>query len=480
MLAIFVSWILCLVKCDDILYPTLEDEQKLQIDLMKGYNKNLRPTNNRSMPTPVGIMFYLAQIKDYDPKKGSFAFVGVFSFWWQSDNMIWNSTEYGGISHTIFSQSEVWLPQLLPGNAHSEIKPIGIGEDLKDIPVRFSQTGDSFWATGGVYEHACEGDITYYPFDYQTCEIHNFPWFFSKDEMFLFPLANDVDLVYFTPNGGWELIDTSLNVSDFDYRRQLMIKIMIRRYSLFYLVSVIVPVIVVSFLNILVFLMPADSGERVSFAVTVLLAMSVFLTIVSDNLPESSQPNISLLSCFLFSDLVVSSLVTVSTILGLRYHHKKAEEPMPLLYKRLTRLYLSCCCKVRGKEKTTTSTVSLARNSKINPRSDLSYKSTQETAFTSVSRDMNLNNADRRYGPLKLPRIILDVQPYTRLNTNDTKGSDDCAGKDSCQDINWQDFASFVDTLSFIWYSLVLFSKNMALILIMLIHTHTKQMISDD
>jgi hypothetical protein len=46
-------------------------------------------------------------------------------------------------------------------------------------------------------------------------------------------------------------------------------------------------------LNIFVFLLPADSGERVGYAITVLLAIAVFLTISSDSLPATSNPRIS-------------------------------------------------------------------------------------------------------------------------------------------------------------------------------------------
>ena len=40
---------------------------------------------------------------------------------------------------------------------------------------------------------------------------------------------------------------------------------------------------------ILTLLVPWDSGERISFAVTVLLTIIVFLLIISENLPKSDN-----------------------------------------------------------------------------------------------------------------------------------------------------------------------------------------------
>ena len=39
----------------------------------------------------------------------------------------------------------------------------------------------------------------------------------------------------------------------------------------------------------LVFLLPPESGEKVSLAVTLLLAMTVFLLVVMDNIPSTSE-----------------------------------------------------------------------------------------------------------------------------------------------------------------------------------------------
>lgn len=73
----------------------------------------------------------------------------------------------------------------------------------------------------------------------------------------------------------------------------------IRRRPLFYAVSLLLPSIFLMVMDIVGFYLPPDSGERVSFKITLLLGYSVFLIIVSDTLPATAigTPLIGELPC---------------------------------------------------------------------------------------------------------------------------------------------------------------------------------------
>lgn len=62
----------------------------------------------------------------------------------------------------------------------------------------------------------------------------------------------------------------------------------IRRRPLFYTVSLLLPSIFLMVMDIVGFYLPPNSGERVSFKITLLLGYSVFLIIVSDTLPATA------------------------------------------------------------------------------------------------------------------------------------------------------------------------------------------------
>jgi nicotinic acetylcholine receptor len=63
----------------------------------------------------------------------------------------------------------------------------------------------------------------------------------------------------------------------------------IKRRVLFFMINVIVPCIMLSTLTLLVFVIPPDSGDKVTLGITVLLAFSVFMLAVAENLPETSE-----------------------------------------------------------------------------------------------------------------------------------------------------------------------------------------------
>lgn len=91
---------------------------------------------------------------------------------------------------------------------------------------------------------------------------------------------------------------------------------MIRRKTLFYTVNLILPTVLISFLCVLVFYLPAEAGEKVTLGISILLSLVVFLLLVSKILPPTSLvlPLIAKYLLFTFIMNTVSILVTVIII----------------------------------------------------------------------------------------------------------------------------------------------------------------------
>jgi hypothetical protein len=70
--------------------------------------------------------------------------------------------------------------------------------------------------------------------------------------------------------------------------------------------------VLLAFLSAMVFKLPPDSGEKMGFSLTVLLAYAVYLTIISDDMPSTSTST-SVLCKFCgilyISDLILKSYV---------------------------------------------------------------------------------------------------------------------------------------------------------------------------
>ncbi len=61
-----------------------------------------------------------------------------------------------------------------------------------------------------------------------------------------------------------------------------------QRKSLYYVINLVLPSTMLSALVLLVFLLPPDCGEKISMGVTLLLSNSVFMLMISENVPNTS------------------------------------------------------------------------------------------------------------------------------------------------------------------------------------------------
>ncbi|GFS14057.1 neuronal acetylcholine receptor subunit alpha-7-like [Elysia marginata] len=85
------------------------------------------------------------------------------------------------------------------------------------------------------------------------------------------------------------------------------------------------PMMVSGLLGPVAFLIPPDDAEKVSVAVTVLLATAVFMGTIHDNLPEKSD-QASTVAIYVVSLLVLSFLSVLGNTIVLMIHRKDTEE----------------------------------------------------------------------------------------------------------------------------------------------------------
>lgn len=133
-------------------------------------------------------------------------------------------------------------------------------------------TGEVLWVPPAIYQSSCTIDVTYFPFDQQTCIMKFGSWTFNGDQvsLALYNNKNFVDLSDYWKSGTWDIIEVPayLNVYEGDSNHptetDITFYIIIRRKTLFYTVNLILPTVLISFLCVLVFYLPAEAGEKVS------------------------------------------------------------------------------------------------------------------------------------------------------------------------------------------------------------------------
>ncbi|XP_052067688.1 acetylcholine receptor subunit alpha-1-B-like [Mytilus californianus] len=308
----------------------MDEANRLYSDLLNDYNKMIRPIYDIKESTKVNLRFSLISIKDFDEVTGKFSVIGMLNINWQDNRMIWNKTEYGNIHSMIFGQNDVWKPNLFLGNAFDDMS--AIGEDF--MTVRYYNNGTAIWTPLDMTVTSCSIDVTHFPFDQQTCATHFVPVGTLQEEIVMHSEIDHAILTLYSEHEIWQLKKTTAMVSNVDVGSMFSVLFTINRNPLFYLVNIMFPTILLTFLNSFVFLLPSTSGERISFSITVLLAIAVFMTMISSHLPKTSR-TMSRLCYFLISNLIFSCIICLLTIIQLRLFHTCNTRSVPTILRRL-------------------------------------------------------------------------------------------------------------------------------------------------
>lgn len=174
------------------------------------------------------------------------------------------------------------------------VEDISVISDSK-IPMRITWDGRIHWNPTGIYKVVCESDITYYPLDTQTCSIKISTWGYTQGEIQL-QLDNQktFDTSFYNENGEWDLYSAT-GVKSSDRSRggesysSLTFTLTLRRKPEFHVINTIFPMILMAFLIPMVYKLPPESGEKMGYCLTVLLAYAVYLSLISDNIPSTSK-----------------------------------------------------------------------------------------------------------------------------------------------------------------------------------------------
>ncbi|KAK3599028.1 hypothetical protein CHS0354_012512 [Potamilus streckersoni] len=131
-------------------------------------------------------------------------------------------------------------------------------------------------------------------------------------------------------NGEWILDRTEIDYTDLPVTKsdgtivtfsQIEFVFVIERRPAFYVINVILPIILASFLSCVVFIVPLQSGEKVAYILTLILAIAVLLTMIADSLPHTSL-TASVLGVYLAFTLFISVICALLTVLLLNIFHK--------------------------------------------------------------------------------------------------------------------------------------------------------------
>ncbi|CAG9796592.1 unnamed protein product [Diatraea saccharalis] len=294
-----------------------EDEERLVRDLFRGYNKLIRPVQNMTQKVDVRFGLAFVQLINVNEKNQIMKSNVWLRLVWMDYQLMWDEADYGGIGVLRLPPDKVWKPDIVLFNNADGNYEVRYKSNVLIYP-----NGEVLWVPPAIYQSSCTIDVTYFPFDQQTCIMKFGSWTFNGDQvsLALYNNKNFVDLSDYWKSGTWDIIEVPayLNIYEGNHPTETDITfyIIIRRKTLFYTVNLILPTVLISFLCVLVFYLPAEAGEKVTLGISILLSLVVFLLLVSKILPPTSLvlPLIAKYLLFTFIMNTVSILVTVIII----------------------------------------------------------------------------------------------------------------------------------------------------------------------
>ncbi|KAL1277533.1 hypothetical protein QQF64_024206 [Cirrhinus molitorella] len=142
-------------------------------------------------------------------------------------------------------------------------------------------------------------DLYRFPFDSHSCNITLQSTAYSIQEIRIIKFSDAQWITIqskktFHTQGEWELISINVTnsitkVIELIEMDQLIYQITIKRRPLFYVINFMLPVFFFLVLDVMSFFIDGSGTDKLSFKVTLLLAISVFLLILNDTLPSTAD-----------------------------------------------------------------------------------------------------------------------------------------------------------------------------------------------
>lgn len=323
---------------------TLTEYNDLYNNTLKIYNKDCRPVQNQNTVLNATLYFYLESIADLDEVSSKLVTVGLFTIMWKDDAITSEQFKNGPTYYLYFDESLVWKPSMALLNTMSTNTGL-LG--VKQSKVRYDYNGYARWNIADRFQTTCDFDTSYFPFDKQICEIKIMAWDYSISALMIYPLRQTVDLKYYNENGAWELVSTETRSETLGEYSVVVFSLNLKRRPLYFVIYFLIPLCTMLLLNTLVFMLPPGSGERVSYSINCLLALTVFLTLVSESLPQDSNP-MPVIGYVLCVYLIISAIISVDTMVILRLQHKEENEKIPPLLRKIYNTFNFSACKKRS------------------------------------------------------------------------------------------------------------------------------------
>ncbi|XP_037550358.1 acetylcholine receptor subunit delta [Nematolebias whitei] len=300
----------------------------------KGYNKELRPVEQQKDAVDVFLALTLSNLISLKEVDETLLTNVWIDHTWKDYRLKWNVSEFDGIEMLRLPPSMVWLPEIVLENNNDAQFEVAY---YSNVLVQYD--GLCYWLPPAIFRSSCSINVNYFPFDWQNCTLKFTSLTYNAKEIKMMLKETNDTILYtvewiiidpegFTENGEWEIVHRPAKRNTYKHipmesnkHQDITFYLIIKRKPLFYIVNIIIPCVLISFLASLVYYLPADSGEKMTLSISVLLAQSVFLLLISQRLPETST-SVPLIVKYLMFIMVLVTVVVLNCVVVLNLHFR--------------------------------------------------------------------------------------------------------------------------------------------------------------
>ncbi|XP_077441713.1 neuronal acetylcholine receptor subunit alpha-4-like [Vanacampus margaritifer] len=305
--------------------PRAHAEEKLLQVLFLRYNKLSRPVENSSDTVLVHFGLSIAQLIDVDEKNQMMTTNVWVKQEWNDYKLRWNPEEYENVTSIRIPSELIWRPDIvLYNNADGDFAVTHLTK------AHLFHDGRIKWMPPAIYKSSCSIDVTFFPFDQQSCKMKFGSWTYDRAKIDLISMAGDVDQMDYWESGEWVIMNAvgKYNTKKYECCTEIYADItyyfIIRRLPLFYTINLIIPCLLISCLTVLVFYLPSQCGEKITLCISVLLSLTVFLLLITEIIPSTSLV-IPLIGEYLLFTMVFVTLSIIITVFVLNVHHRSPQ-----------------------------------------------------------------------------------------------------------------------------------------------------------
>ncbi|CAF3506938.1 unnamed protein product [Rotaria socialis] len=302
---------------DDKRFQFSSDESRLRSILLDHYVPEARPVINTTTVTIVDVDVTIIQVMGLDEQNQVMTTNVQVTLKWQDEHLHWLPSEYNYQNRTVFSANEIWTPDIVLFNSAE----VAYSQQREYYLLIVHWNGTVEWVFPDVFRSYCDVVITYFPFDKQNCTLEIQSWSRPSSELLVRHQPQNLRQQKQYIRTEWHVYDIAVRNASVKRYLWLVFHINMKRNYQFYVNHMIFPFSILSCLTLFVFWLPPDSGEKITLTITILLALTVFLQLISNYTPKASS-SLPLIGIYFNVNLILVLISVVLTVVVLNFHYR--------------------------------------------------------------------------------------------------------------------------------------------------------------